>query len=446
MELVGSRFRGLSVHGELGRGGMGRAYLASHDVLKTPLVLKTFEAPVEGDLFREAHLAARVDSPHVVGVLDAGEEDGVLFVVQRYVDGIDLDELRDRIQATDGLLPTQAVIRMLLDVARGLGAIHRAGVVHRDIKPANLFLSGHGHALVGDFGIATDPFDGDAEHPAGTPAFIAPEIWCGAPAYPAADLYALGATAHLLATGTLPFAASDPAALRLAHTTQPYAPPPTTDPTRAYLFTVIASLLEKDPARRPPSAEALVRTLARIEEPAPPLTVSTDTRAESAGLTIELSWGDLATAGADVIVNAAHAGLSMDVGVAAALRDAAGVSVEADAMAAGPVSMGEVVWTGPGALDASHMAHAVAALDGAVCLQRATLRTLLGARSRGATSVAFPALGTGVGGVPHALAAALMLSASKTFASLGRGSVEHVRFVVYEQDALAVWSSVLRGM
>ncbi|MAC27903.1 MAG: serine/threonine protein kinase, partial [Myxococcales bacterium] len=98
---LGRPFRGLRVHGVLGRGGMGTAYLASHEVLRRPLVLKLFR-PQGPELFREAHLAARVASPHVVGVLDAGIEAGAPFVVQHYVDGLDLQAL---LEATRPLGP-----------------------------------------------------------------------------------------------------------------------------------------------------------------------------------------------------------------------------------------------------------------------------------------------------------------------------------------------------
>ena len=76
-------FHGLKVHGMLGEGGMGAAFLASHKVLRVPLVIKTFKSAAPAQIFREAHLAARVSSPHVVSVLDAGVEDGVPFVVRR---------------------------------------------------------------------------------------------------------------------------------------------------------------------------------------------------------------------------------------------------------------------------------------------------------------------------------------------------------------------------
>src|SRR6266850_849952 len=90
---IGGRFRHLLVHSKLGEGAMGAAFLTSHPILQMPLVIKTFKATVDENIFREAHLAARVVSPNVVSVLDAGYESGVPFVVQRYIDGIDLSEL-----------------------------------------------------------------------------------------------------------------------------------------------------------------------------------------------------------------------------------------------------------------------------------------------------------------------------------------------------------------
>lgn len=442
----GSEFRGLRVHGVLAHGGMGTAYLVSHGVLKCPLILKTFTPPKGTEIFQEAQLAARVASPHVVGVLDAGIEGGTPFLVQRYVDGLDLQEVVDF--HTDVPLATSAVVRMVSDVARGLGVIHRAGVVHRDIKPANLFFCGDGSALLGDFGIARDKVRvaGSSEPPAGTPLFIAPEIWNGGQATPRSDLYALGATAHLLATGRKLYERANPAQLFLAHVTEPYVAPLTDDPARAFLFTTVKRLLAKEPDERPPHAEAVVRMLERIEQPLEPFAQRGENHARVAGINVELRHGDLAAASADVLVNAAYSHLTMDLGVAASLRAAGGQIVEDEAMAHAPRGMGDVVWTSAGKLRAKHVAHAIAAIDDAICIQRATLRTLLGARQRQAATIAFPALGTGVGQVPHALGAKLMFEAIRTFGSMGRGSIEQVQLWLYDPESFGVWREVLAEM
>src|SRR5437763_10991240 len=112
---VGGYFRGLMVHSILGEGAMGAAYLASHPVLQMPLVIKTFKGSVDTNIFREAHLAARVTSPNVVSVLDAGYESNTPFITQRYIDGIDLGELIEYLKQADWRLPVNLVCRLLLE-------------------------------------------------------------------------------------------------------------------------------------------------------------------------------------------------------------------------------------------------------------------------------------------------------------------------------------------
>ncbi len=442
----GQGFRGLLIHSLLNRGAMGAAYLASHPVLKTPLIVKTF-APMETDPFREAHLAARVHSPFVVGVIDAGYEGAMPFVVQRYVDGIDLGELIARMRAAGRHLPTRFLVRLVADIALGLHAIHQAGVLHRDIKPENLFLSGDGHALLGDFGVAMDRTRrAESSQLAGTPVFIAPELWRGETIDRRADIYSLGATAHLLATCEPPFVGGSVPELAKAHVETQYVQPTSKTPAEAYLFKVIASMLEKQPGLRPSGADDVAALLEPIAADHPPLTMTSATTAQMAGMHIELYRGDLAMARADVLVNAANSELSMELGVARALRAAGGDEIEREAQAARPASMGVVVWTGPGRLQARWVAHAVSAMSGAVCLQRCTLRVLLEAQARRARTVVFPALGTGVGEVPMALGAKLMLSAMMTVASIGRGSLERISVVLYNDAALEQWATVLSAM
>ena len=443
----GTIFHGLTIHSVLGRGAMGTAYLSSHPILQVPHVIKTFHGATDMSIFREAYLGARVTSPHIVPVLDAGIDGTVAFAVQQYVDGIDLNELVQYAQGCGRPLPLEVVLRLVRDAARGLHALHQAGIVHCDIKPANLFLSASGSAMVGDFGIATDVRMQHARKGmSGTPLFMAPEQWNEKAVDRRTDLYALGGTAHLLLTGKPPFQAPSAVNLCLMHVADPYQPPPARSPREAYLFAVIERLMRKEPAQRYPSGEALARELAVLEDP--PLRVETldEDSAQVGALRVGLHVGNLAAQEADVLVNAANTQMIMDVGVAAALRRAGGEALAHEAQQRAPVAMGDVVWTGPGKLRARCVAHAVAAMGGAICLGRATLRTLLGAEIRKARRVVFPALGTGVGRVPPAMAAKLMLEAVITFAGLQPQRVRSVDLVLFDEATRGVFREVLGSM
>ena len=442
-------FHGLKVHGMLGEGGMGAAFLASHKVLRVPLVIKTFKSAAPAQIFREAHLAARVSSPHVVSVLDAGVEDGVPFVVQRYVDGIDLEELLRAQRAIGRRLPVDLVCRLVLDAAMGLRAIHQAGVIHRDVKPANLFLGGGGTASVGDFGIAVETVGGAAHEPiVGTPQFMAPEQWNQGVIDRRTDLYALGATAHLLSTNVPPFHGESALQLGVAHVSEPYLPPIPRDPREAYLFAVVGRMLRKRPDERYGSADEVVRSLGVVTEAGARIIPQENDHAAIGEVRVELLVGDIAEQRVDVIVSAANTQLKMDRGVALSLLRAGGDEIAAEARAQRqlPVAMGDVVWTGGGRLAARQVAHAVAALDGAICLQRCVLRVLLEAEARGATTVAFPALGTGVGEVPMAQGAKLMLEAFRTFAWVQPQRVRVLRVVLFKDADRDCWRDVLQAM
>lgn len=442
---AGSSFRGLVIHSVLGAGAMGEAYLASHPVLRASLVVKTFKVTPEVNIFSEAHLAARVRSTNVVGVRDAGVYSGLSFVIQDYVDGIDLAELLSRMNKVNWRLPIGVVANLICGASRGLHAIHQAGVIHRDVKPANLFMKGSGECAVGDFGIAVS--QGEAGGPtAGTPRFMAPEQWDNDFIDRRTDVYALGGTAHMLATGMPPFHAQNVMQHAYAHTTTNYKSPESESPEEAFFFAVVTRALKKKPEDRQPSTEEMAKKLKMIASPRPVLTDRSDQSASIGRLSISLSKGDISKAKADVIVNAANWKLGMHVGVAGALRKAGGDEIEEEAEQSSPCSMGDVIWTGAGRLNARYVAHAVAALSGAVCLQRCTLRLLLEAEARKVQSIALPALGTGVGEVPMSLAASQILEAVQTFAWLEPQFVRKLDFVLFDDSALETWKHVLHSM
>jgi eukaryotic-like serine/threonine-protein kinase len=263
---------------ELGGGGMSRVFVAEDARLGRHVVVKVLHpdlaAGVSAARFeREIRLAARLQHPHVVPLLTAGDVGGLLYYTMPFVEG---ESLRARL-AREGALPVREAVRLVRELADALAYAHGHGVVHRDLKPENVLLSG-GHAVVADFGVATAlafaTFGGANVAEAavtatglgvavGTPAYMAPEQAAGDPEVDErADLYALGLVAYELLTGRHPFAGRSRQALVAAHLTEIPAPlaagraevPPA-------LAALVTRLLAKRPADRPESAEAVLQAL-----------------------------------------------------------------------------------------------------------------------------------------------------------------------------------------
>jgi eukaryotic-like serine/threonine-protein kinase len=259
---------------ELGRGGMATVYLARDLRHARAVAVKVMSRDVVAfasreRFLREIRMAAQLTHPHVLGVHDSGESDGLLYYVMPYVDG---ETLRARL-ARAGALPVREAIRLVRELADALAHAHAHGIVHRDMKPENVLLSGR-HAVVADFGIAKalEATQGQSKSAArltgtgvslGTPAYMAPEQVVGDGATDhRADLYALGVVAYEVLTGAHPFGARTPQTLVAAHLTE--APPPLASRRADVpppLAALVMQLLSKDPTGRPPSAEAVVRAL-----------------------------------------------------------------------------------------------------------------------------------------------------------------------------------------
>ncbi|HWO25117.1 MAG TPA: macro domain-containing protein, partial [Kofleriaceae bacterium] len=263
------------------------------------------------------------------------------------------------------------------------------------------------------------------------------------PATPRSDLYSAAATLHLLWQREAPFATHDPTELARLHREVPYRPPASSDPVAAYFGACLARMLSKVPAERPGSALSAARMLERVVTPAPDLRRHRSGVTEIGDLVITLEQRDICTAHTDVIVSAANERLEMRSGLAGELRKAGGDVLALEAAEQGPVTMGQVVWTSPGRLPCKAVAHAVAAVDGAICIQRALLRTLFEAERRGFESISFPALGTGVGGVPHGLGARLTLEALRTFASFAPRHCRNIRIALLTPEAMTAWMTAL---
>ncbi len=189
---------------------MGVVYRARELSLDRPVAIKLINDERAGDadahrrFEREARLMASIDHPNVIPVYAAGEEDGHLYLVMRYVDGTDLQALL----RSEGRLPAQQAARITDQVGRALDAAHRRGLVHRDIKPSNVLLSGD-HAYLTDFGITRlvdeRTSSTDAGMWVGTFDYMSPEQLRGEPAGPPSDVYSLGCLLYACLVGTPPF-------------------------------------------------------------------------------------------------------------------------------------------------------------------------------------------------------------------------------------------------
>ena len=262
---------------ELGAGGMARVFVAEETAFGRQVVVKVLPPDTAGHISverfrREVQLAARLQHPHIVPLLNAGDSGGLLYYTMPFVTG---ETLRERI-VRDGALAIPVALRVMRDVAQALAHAHRHGVVHRDIKPENVLIGEDGDALVADFGIAkalaSATTDGVDTAPGrltgtgfslGTPAYMAPEQALGDPATDhRADLYALGMIAYESLAGSTPFIGRTAQALLAAHAAEiPESVSKRRPTVSPELGSLVMRLLEKHPADRPQSADDVVQAL-----------------------------------------------------------------------------------------------------------------------------------------------------------------------------------------
>jgi TolB-like protein/tetratricopeptide (TPR) repeat protein/tRNA A-37 threonylcarbamoyl transferase component Bud32 len=197
---------------QLGRGGMATVFLAQDLKHKRPVALKVLHPELASALGperfqREVELAARLQHPHILTVLDSGEAAGQLWFTMPFVDG---ESLRDRI-GRERQLPVDEAVRIATETAKALDYAHRQGIIHRDIKPENILLTKDGDTLVADFGIARALTGGEERLTetglaVGTPAYMSPEQAAGERQLDArTDVYALGSVLYEMLAGEPPF-------------------------------------------------------------------------------------------------------------------------------------------------------------------------------------------------------------------------------------------------
>jgi serine/threonine protein kinase len=252
----------------LGVGGMGTVYKARDMQLDRFVALKLLRRDLGGEedykarLQQEARIAAAVNHPYVIQVFDSGTDHGQFYVVMELVDHGSLDDL----MALQPQLPEQRVLEIGIQVAKGLRAAHRRGLIHRDVKPANILFVDEHAAKIGDFGLASTATQRWAIEGVvwGTPAYVAPERLNNDPEDFRSDIYSLGATLFHAIAGKPPIDASTNSATALLESKQRPLDLQTVAPgVSAETVEVLQRMIAADPAQRFSSYDDLVTELER---------------------------------------------------------------------------------------------------------------------------------------------------------------------------------------
>jgi eukaryotic-like serine/threonine-protein kinase len=242
--LLCNRFR---LEERIGSGGMSTVYRAFDETLERWVAIKVLHADMLQDdaqlerFRREARAAARLSDPHVVTVIDAGEDDGRPFIVFEYVEG---ETLKARIRRF-GRLPVAEAIAYAIEIGRALEAAHAERIVHRDVKPQNVLIDPEGRAKVTDFGIARSlGLDGltAAGRVLGTTDYVAPEQAIGEGATEQSDIYSLGICLWEMLTGYVPFKGENQVSVAMQHVRDPI---PDVTRFRPEVSAVLASVVDR---------------------------------------------------------------------------------------------------------------------------------------------------------------------------------------------------------
>jgi eukaryotic-like serine/threonine-protein kinase len=278
--LIGGRYR---LEAEIGRGGMSTVYRAFDTVLERPVAIKLMHREIAADsdqlerFRREARSVAQLNHPHVVTVIDAGEEPspdgsaagvggevGTPYIVLEFVDG---ETLKDVIRREAPLEIPQA-IAYAIEIARALGAAHERQIVHRDVKPHNVLISEEGGAKITDFGIARTLSEEGltmAGKVLGTTDYVSPEQALGHPVTGQSDLYSLGIVLYEMLTGEVPFHGDSPVTVAMKHVREDV---PDVQLRRPELSAATAAVVDravaKDLSRRYPDAASMVEGLEEV--------------------------------------------------------------------------------------------------------------------------------------------------------------------------------------
>jgi eukaryotic-like serine/threonine-protein kinase len=262
--LLDGRYR---IDAVVGSGGMSTVYRAFDTVLERPVAIKLMHRDIARDsdqlerFRREARAVAQLNHPHIVQIIDAGEEGATPYIVFEYVEG---ETLKQRIRRL-GRLPVPEAVAYAIEVARALDAAHARHIVHRDVKPQNVLIDLEGSAKVTDFGIARtldeDGLTSDGRV-LGTTDYVSPEQALGHPVGPQSDIYSLGVVLFEMLTGDVPFHGENQVTVAMKHVREDLPDVQIRRPeVSAALAAVIERATAKDGRRRTPDAGALIADL-----------------------------------------------------------------------------------------------------------------------------------------------------------------------------------------
>src|SRR5947209_502357 len=237
----------------IGAGGMSTVYRALDATLERQVAIKLMNREVASDsdqlerFRREARAVAQLSHPHVVGVIDAGEDEGRPYIVFEYVEG---ETLKERIRR-QGRLPVAEAVAYAIEIARALGAAHARHIVHRDVKPQNVLIDEEGSAKVTDFGIARtldeEGLTADGRV-LGTTDYVSPEQALGQPVTGQSDLYSLGIVLYEMLAGEVPFKGESQVAVAMKHVREPL---PDVQRSRPEVSAALAAVIDRATAKHP---------------------------------------------------------------------------------------------------------------------------------------------------------------------------------------------------
>jgi eukaryotic-like serine/threonine-protein kinase len=253
--LIGDRFR---LDEKVGSGGMSSVYRAYDPTLERWVAIKLMHRDISNDadqlerFRREARAVAQLNHPHVVTVIDAGEDEGAPFIVFEYVEG---ETLKDRIRRL-GRLPVPEAVAYAIEIGRALECAHAHKLVHRDVKPQNVLIDPDGRAKVTDFGIARSL---EAQgltatgRVLGTTDYVSPEQALGHEVTEQSDIYSLGIVLYEMLTGEAPFQADTQVAVAMKHVREPL---PDVQRRRPEVSAALAAVVERATAKETPNRYA----------------------------------------------------------------------------------------------------------------------------------------------------------------------------------------------